>query len=184
MSKTIVEESIGNIAIMDVFSKLIQERIIFIDGPIDEELTNEVIAQLLYLNSVDNKKEINVYINSPGGYVDQGLAIYDISKIISAPIKTVCIGQAASMGAILMLMGKKRCATKHSQIMLHGISGGAIGTLAQMTISLEHAARLQEHINSIVLESTNITDVEPYMSKDNWLTSEQCLELGIIHEIL
>ena len=184
MRKTIVEESSSNIAIMDVFSKLVQERIVFIDGVIDEELTNEVIAQLLYLNSVSNKEEISVYINSPGGYVAQGLAIYDISKIIQAPIKTVCIGQAASMGALLLLMGDKRCATEHSQIMVHGISGGVYGTLSNMKINFDHAQHLQECINKIILEKTKITDVDYYMSKDNWLTSKECLELGIINQIL
>ena len=183
-SKTVVEESSSNIVIMDVFSKLVQERIIFIDGPIDEDLANEVIAQLLYLDSVDNNKEISIYINSPGGYVHQGLAIYDIAKIIKAPIKTVCIGEAASMGFILMLMGNERYATKHSQFMVHEVSGYAFGKLTDMKVSVKHADHLQKCINDIILERTNITDIDYYMSKDTWLTSEECLELGVINKIL
>lgn len=182
--RTIVEESPSNIAVMDVFSKLIQERIIFIDGEIDEELANGVIAQLLYLNSIDSKEVINVYINTPGGLVSQGLAIYDVSKIISAPIRTVCIGQAASMGAILMLMGKQRCGTTHSQIMLHQLSGGTIGNLTEMKITVEHAETLQKWLDNIIKEKTLIENPREFMLFDKWLDSKQAKELGILTEIL
>ena len=125
--RTIVEERQKNVAVMDVFSRLIQERIIFIDDVIDDDLANGVIAQLLHLDSLDKKKPINIYINTPGGGVYSGLAIYDIAKLISAPIRTVCIGMAASMGVPLMLMGTERCATKHSRIMIHQPMGGTGG---------------------------------------------------------
>lgn len=182
--RTIAEESPKNIAIMDVFSKLIQDRIIFIDSQIDDELANGVIAQLLYLNSVDPKSEINIYINSPGGVVVQGLAIYDISKLISAPIRTVCIGEAGSMAAVLMLMGEKRCGLKHSRFMLHQISGGAIGYLSEMKISIKEAELLQNSIFNILKQHITIPDLEESLKSDLWMSSEEALSCGLITEIL
>ncbi len=186
MVRTIIEEnsSGGNFVEMSIFSKLLQSRMIFINGPIDDELTNNTIAQLLYLDSVDSTSYIHVYINSPGGYVNQGFAIYDIAKKIKAPIRTVCIGEAASMGALLMLMGKQRCATKHSQIMVHQVSGGSIGTLTEMKISVDQARRLQDNINVIIQENTLIKNPEEFLLFDKWLSSEEALELGILTEII
>lgn len=183
-SRTIVEESTSNLVIMDVFSKLVQQRIIFIDDVIDEEIANNVIAQLMYLDSVDSNKEISVYINTPGGVVVQGLAIFDVSKLIKAPITTICIGQAASMGAILMLMGKKRCGLKHSRIMFHQISGGLFGNLSSMQISLKEAELLQKMVYDIVKEYTNIPDIDNTLKEDLWLDSEKAKEYGILTDIL
>lgn len=182
--RTIAEESQKNIAIMDVFSKLIQDRIIFIDEEITDELANGVIAQLLYLNSVDPNGLINIYINTRGGFVTQGLAIYDVSKIITAPIRTVCIGQAASMGAILMLMGKTRCGLKHSRFMLHQISGGTVGSLTDMQIAIKEADTLQTFIYNILKEHTTIKDIDQALKDDVWLSSEEALACGLITEIL
>ena len=153
--RTIVEENPQNVVIMDVFSKLIQDRIIFIGEDIHPDLSNEVIAQLLYLNSVSKTDPIKVYINSPGGYVTQGLAMYDVAHLIKAPIDTYCIGQAASMGAILMLMGQRRFGLKHTRIMLHELSGGAVGTLTEMKISVVEAEKLQQQLNNIILGCIN-----------------------------
>lgn len=182
--RTIVEESPKNIAVLDVFSKLIQDRIIFIDSEINNDLANGVIAQMLYLNSIDKDKEINIYINSPGGSILDGLAIFDVSKIISAPIRTVCIGKAASMGAILMLMGTERCATKHSRLMLHQPSGGIEGSITEMKINYEFIEQLKHDLYQIVEENSNLTKVEELFQWDTWYTAEQALACGLITKIL
>jgi ATP-dependent Clp protease, protease subunit len=184
MQRTIVEERAKNIAVMDVFSKLIQERIIFIDGPIDDDLTNGVIAQMLYLNSLNSEKTIQVYINSPGGGVLNGLAIYDISKLIKAPIRTVCVGQAVSMAAILMLMGKERCGLKHSRMMLHQVQGGAIGTTQDIKITAVEVEKLEKELYKIVEENTTLEDIERLFYFDKWFTAEEALECGLLTSIL
>lgn len=183
-TRTIVEERQKNVVIMDVFSKLIQERIIFIDDEIDNELANNVIAQMLYLDSVDQSREINIYINSPGGSVYDGLAIYDTSKLIKSPIRTVCMGLAASMGAILMLMGTERCATKHSRIMLHQPSGYARGTADDIEITHEEIQKLKKELYDIVEENSNLTNVEQLFKLDTWYTAKEALEAGLITKIL
>ena len=184
MIRTIVDERSKNIAVMDVFSKLVQDRIIFIDDEIDSELANGVIAQLLYLNSISKKDPIHVYINSPGGSVVDGLAIYDISKIIEAPIRTICIGLAASMGAVLMLMGNERCALKHSRLMFHEVSGGAVGKLSDLKIQFKLAEELQKDIYAIIKDKTQLENIDVILEKDNWFTSEEALNYKIINKIL
>lgn len=183
MQRTIVEERAKNAVIMDVFSRLIQERIIFIDGFIDEELANGVIAQMLYLNSL-NDKTIHVYINSPGGDVMSGLAIYDISEIVKAPIKTVCVGSACSMAAILMLMGKERCGLKHSRIMLHQVRGGGHDVVEQVRINLKEMEAVQAEMYSIVKNKTTIEDIEKSFMFDKWYTAQEALECGLLTSIL
>lgn len=168
---------------MDVFSKLIQKRIIFIDGYITEELSNQVIAQMLYLDSI-GQKEINIYINSYGGSVLDGLAIFDTAKLLSSPIRTVCVGKACSMGFILMLMGQTRCSTKNARFMIHSVAGGVYGTLEDMKINYEEASKLQEILNEIISENTKLTNLEEYLKFDKWLSSKESLELGVITEIL
>ena len=183
MYRTIVEESIRNIAVMDVFSKLIQNRIIFIDDDITPELANGVIAQMLILDS-QNHDTIEVYINSSGGSVYAGLAIYDISKLIQSPINTTCIGMAASMAAVLMLMGKTRSATKHSRIMLHQVSLGSVGKLDDFKVDYEQAAKLQEDIFAIIEEKTTLTDVKELFKLDTWYTAKEAFEVNIINNLL
>lgn len=183
MYRTIVEESPKNIAVMDVFSKLIQERTIFIDNVIDEDLANGVIAQLLYLDSL-NDNEIKIYINSPGGNVVDGLAIYDVSKLIKSPIRTVCVGMAASMGLVLMLMGKTRVGLKHSKLMGHQPSGGAFGKFSDMKIQLEFMEELKEDLYTIIREKTIIEDVEDLFESDKWFNSKNALKCGILTQIL
>lgn len=184
MTRTIVEERTSNVVVMDVFSKLIQERIIFIDDIIDDDLANGVIAQLLYLNSLDSKKQINIYINSPGGNILSGLAIYDISKLITAPIRTICIGTAASMGAILMLMGTERCALKHSMIMIHEAQGYAVGKTKDVNVQFKLQKDLEKRIYTIIKENTKIENVEEVCKLDTWYTSEDALKIGFINKIL
>ena len=184
--RTIVEERQKNVAVMDVFSRLIQERIIFIDDVIDDDLANGVIAQLLHLDSLDKKKPINIYINTPGGGVYSGLAIYDIGKLISAPIRTVCIGMAASMGVPLMLMGTERCATKHSRIMIHQPMGGARGQVSDIKIEYEEMEKLKRELYEIIAEGSGqpYEKVEKDCDRDYWMTAEEALKYGIITKIL
>jgi ATP-dependent Clp protease protease subunit len=184
MIRTIVEESQRNIAIMDVFSKLIQERIIFIDSTIDSELANGVIAQMLYLDSLSHEEPISVYINSDGGSVYDGLAIYDTSEIIKCPIKTFCVGLAASMGAILMLMGKERYATKRSRLMLHQVSGGVIGTAEEIRITNEETQKVEKTLYDIIESKTKLTKVNKLLKNDTWFSAEEALKVGLITDIL
>lgn len=181
--RTIVEERAKNVAIMDVFSKLVQERIIFIDDVIDNELADGVIAQMLYLDSINNEP-ISIYINTPGGSVYDGLAIYDVAQLIESPIKTVCIGMAASMGAILMLMGAERCATKHSRIMLHQPSNIACGTADEIQIVHEEIQKIKHELYDIVENKTNLMDVEQLFKLDTWYTAEEALKCGLLTKIL
>lgn len=183
MQRTIVEERAKNVAVMDVFSKLIQERIIFIDGVIDDELTNGVIAQMLYLNSI-NDKTIQVYINSPGGGVLNGLAIYDISKIIKSPVRTVCVGEAASMAAVLMLMGEERCALQHSRIMLHQVHSRTMGSSKELSIAASQVEKMQEDLYNIIEEKTTLKNVKELFLFDTWFTAKEALECGLINTIL
>lgn len=184
MIRTIVEESKQNVAIMDVFSKLIQQRIIFIDSPIDDKLSNGVIAQMLYLASSDNHSKIDVYINSPGGSITAGLAIYDVSRLINTPIRTVCVGEASSMAAILMLMGEERCGLKHSRFMLHQASGGAIGNTEDLKTQLKEIEILQNALYNIIKEKTNLKEVDEWLKFDRYFSSEEALEYGLITKIL
>lgn len=184
LQRTVVEESPKNIAVMDVFSKLVQNRIVFIDGIIDDELANGVIAQLLYLNAIDPKSLIHVYINSPGGSVNQGFAIYDIAKIISAPIRTICIGEAASMGAFLMFIGKERCALKHSRFMLHEVSSWNHGTLSNMKISLKETEIIQESIFEVLRKKLSIENIDDVLQKDFWMGAKDAFSYGLVTEII
>lgn len=184
--RTIVEERPKNVAVMDVFSKLVQERIIFIDSEIDDELANGVIAQLLYLDSLDKKKPINIYINTPGGSCYDGLAIYDIAALIESPIRTVCLGIAASMGVPLMLMGTERCATKHSRFMIHQPMSGAYGQVSDLKINYEEAEKVKTDLTKIISERTGQTyeQVEKDSDRDKWMNAEEALAYGIITKIL
>lgn len=183
MIRTVVQEGNKNIAVLDVFSKLIQERIIFIDGIIDDELANGVVAQLLYLDSI-SRETINIYINSPGGSIYSGLAIFDTTELIKSPIRTVCVGIAASMGAILMLTGKERCATKRARLMLHQPSGVAYGKFDDIKTSYNEIELLKKQLYEIVESKTNITDAETKFRLDTWYSAEEALEAGLINKIL
>lgn len=181
--RNVIEKSNDNLVIVDTFSRLLQARIVFIDGGIDEDMANSTIAQLLYLDSISNK-EINVYINSTGGLVTQGLAIYDIGKIIKSPIRTVAMGQAASMACILMLMGEVRVATPNSRLMLHQIAGGVVGTQEDIRVQVAEMEVLEKLLYDIVKEKTLITNPETELRVDNWYSPTRALELGILTEIL
>ena len=184
--RTIVEERTKNVVVMDVFSKLVQERIIFIDDVITDDLANEVIAQMLYLDSLDSSKTINVYINTPGGSCYAGLALYDIAEKIKSPIRTVAMGKCCSMGVPLMLMGSKRCATKRARFMMHQISSGGHGSLNDLRIDLKEVEAVEKMVYDIISERTGKTyeQVVKDCDRDYWLSAEEALAYGIITEII
>ena len=171
----------------DIFSKLLKERIIFISGEIDESLANSVVAQLLYLDSL-NDNDIYLYINSPGGDVTAGMAIYDTMNYINSNVSTICIGLAASMGAFLLLSGEKgkRIALENSEIMIHQPLGGVKGQATEIKIAAEHILKIKKKLNTIISEKTkqNIKKVEKDTERDYFLNSKEALDYGIIDKIL
>jgi ATP-dependent Clp protease protease subunit len=188
ISPTIIEERQLNIASMDVFSRLMMDRIIFLGLPIDDYVANIIQAQLLYLDSTDPGKDIQLYFNTPGGSVYAGLGIYDTMQYISADIATICTGMAASMGAILLIAGKKgkRSALKHSRIMIHQPMGGAEGHASDIEITAREIMKLKKELYEIIsLHSGNsIEKVEKDADRDYWMTSLEAKEYGMIDEIL
>jgi ATP-dependent Clp protease protease subunit len=188
ISPTIIEERQLNIASMDVFSRLMMDRIIFLGLPIDDYVANIIQAQLLYLDSTDPGKDIQIYFNTPGGSVYAGLGIYDTMQYISAEVATICTGMAASMGAILLTAGTKgkRSALKHSRIMIHQPMGGAEGNASDIEITAREILKLKKELYEIIaLHSGNSYEkVEKDSDRDYWMTSEEAKEYGMIDEIL
>ena len=188
ISPTIIEERQLNIASMDVFSRLMMDRIIFLGLPIDDYVANIIQAQLLYLDSTDPGKDIQIYFNTPGGSVYAGLGIYDTMQYITADIATICTGMAASMGAILLTAGTKgkRSALRHSRIMIHQPMGGAEGHASDIEITAREIIKLKKELYEIIaLHSGNPYDkVEKDADRDYWMTSLEAKEYGMIDEIL
>lgn len=188
ISPTIIEERQLNVASMDVFSRLMMDRIIFLGLPIDDYVANIIEAQLLYLDSTDPGKDIQIYFNTPGGSVNAGLGIYDTMQYISADVATICTGMAASMGAVLLTAGTKgkRSALKHSRIMIHQPMGGVEGPASDIEIQTREILRLRKELYEIIaLHSGNpIEKVEKDSDRDHWMTSEEAKEYGMIDEIL
>jgi len=188
ISPTIIEERQLNVASMDVFSRLMMDRIIFLGLPIDDYVANIIQAQLLYLDSADPDKDIQIYFNTPGGSVHAGLGIYDTMQYISASISTICTGMAASMGAVLLTAGSpgKRSALKHSRIMIHQPMGGAQGQASDIEITAREILKLRKELYEIIaLHSGNPYDkVEKDSDRDYWMTSEEAKEYGMIDEVL
>lgn len=173
---------------MDIYSRLLKDRIVMIGTQIDEHLANTVIAQLLFLMSEDPKKDIQIFINSPGGYITAGLAIYDTIRFLGCDVNTYCIGQAASMGALLLAAGTKgkRKALPHSRIMIHQPSGGIMGTSADIKLQADEILRLKDYLSHILSECTGQT-VERILEdsdRDFFMSPEQAIEYGIIDEIV
>lgn len=187
---SVLEEKKGHLLSTDIMSKLVDERIVFITGEINMETATVAIAQLLYLDSIDNSKEINVYINSPGGEVDSGLAIYDTMQIVKSPVKTIAVGLAASMGAMLLSGGAPgmRCALPHANIMIHQPLGGAKGQQTEIEIVAQHMKQTREVLEGLLIERSNgkLTDknIKENTERDNYLTPQKALDLGIIDEII
>jgi ATP-dependent Clp protease, protease subunit len=188
ISPTIIEERQLNIASMDVFSRLMMDRIIFLGVPIDDTVANIIQAQLLFLESTDPSKDIQIYLNSPGGHVHAGLGIYDTMQYISADVATICTGMAASMGAILLTAGAKgkRSALKHSRVMIHQPMGGAQGQASDIEITAREILKIKAELYNIIAEHTgkSLKQIEKDSDRDYWMTSEEALKYGMIDEIL
>lgn len=188
ISPTIIEERQLNIATMDVFSRLMMDRIIFLGLPIDDYVANIIQAQLLYLDSVDNTKDIQIYLNTPGGMVYAGFGIYDTMQYINADIATICTGIAASMGAVLLAAGTagKRSALKHSRIMIHQPMGGAQGQASDIEITAREILKLKKEIYEILSKHTGkpLKRIEKDSDRDYWMTSDEAKEYGMIDEVL
>lgn len=188
ISPTIIEERQLNIATMDVFSRLMMDRIIFLGLPIDDYVANIIEAQLLYLDSTDPGKDIQIYFNTPGGAVHAGLGIYDTMQYISADIATICTGMAASMGAILLAAGTKgkRSALKHSRIMIHQPMGGAEGHASDIEITVREIIKLKKELYEIISLHTGnpYEKVEKDADRDYWMTADEAKKYGMIDEIL
>ena len=172
----------------DIYSRLLKDRIVFVGGQITDEVANVVTAQLLFLESEDPEKEINMYINSPGGSVTAGLAMYDTMQFVKPPVSTLCVGQAASMGAVLLAAGAKgrRYSLPHARIMIHQLSGGFEGQAADIDIQAREALRLKELLNQILSQHTGqpIKKIEKDTDRDNFLSAAQAVEYGLIDEVI
>ncbi|MDD4107336.1 MAG: ATP-dependent Clp endopeptidase proteolytic subunit ClpP [Prolixibacteraceae bacterium] len=188
ISPTIIEERQLNVASMDVFSRLMMDRIIFLGVPIDDTVANIIQAQLLFLESTDPAKDIQIYFNTPGGHVHAGLGIYDTMQYISADVATICTGMAASMGAILLTAGAKgkRSALKHSRIMIHQPMGGATGPASDIEITAREILKIKSELYNILAEHTgkSYKQVEKDADRDYWMTSAEAVKYGMIDEIL
>jgi ATP-dependent Clp protease protease subunit len=188
ISPTIIEERQLNIATMDVFSRLMMDRIIFLGVPIDDYVANIIQAQLLFLESVDSKRDIQIYLNTPGGSVYAGLGIYDTMQYIAPDIATICTGMAASMGAVLLCAGKKgkRTALKHSRILIHQPMGGAEGQASDIEITTREILKLKKELYEIIAlhSSQPFKKIEKDGDRDYWMTSEEAREYGMIDEVL
>ena len=188
ISPTIIEERQMNVASMDVFSRLMMDRIIFLGVPITDYVANVIQAQLLFLESVDAKKDIQIYLNSPGGGVYAGLGIYDTMQYIAPDVATICTGMAASMGAVLLCAGApgKRTALKHSRVMIHQPLGGAQGQASDIEITAREIQKLKKELYTIISEHSGKTydDVWSDGDRDFWLTSSEAKDYGMIDEIL
>ena len=184
----VVERSNTGERAYDIYSRLLKDRIIFLGGPIDDAVANTVVAQLLFLESEDPDKDIHLYINSPGGVVTAGLAIYDTMQYIKPDVSTICIGQAASMGALLLTAGAKgkRYALPNARIMIHQTLGGAQGQSTDIQIQAREIQRIREVINDILVESTGkdretvVQDTE----RDNFMTAEEAKAYGLVDEVI
>jgi ATP-dependent Clp protease protease subunit len=188
ISPTIIEERQMNVASMDVFSRLMMDRIIFLGVPINDYVANIIQAQLLFLESVDAKKDIQIYLNSPGGGVYAGLGIYDTMQYISPDVATICTGMAASMGAVLLCAGAdgKRTALKHSRVMIHQPLGGAQGQASDIEITAREIQKLKKELYTIISDHSgkSYEDVWNDSDRDYWMTSNEAKEYGMIDEVL
>lgn len=184
----VVDQTSGGERSYDIYSRLLEDRIIFISGEINTDMANLVIAQLLFLEAKNNTKDISLYINSPGGEVDAGLAIYDTMNFIKSKVNVICVGMAASMAAVLLSSGEKgkRYALPHSRIMIHQPLGGAQGQASDIKIQAEQILKIKDVINGILSKNTGkpIEQIEKDTNRDYYLTPEEALAYGLIDEIL
>ena len=188
MTRSVIEERPTNFREIDVFSRLIMDRIIFLGMGIEENIANIITAQLLFLESVDSKNDILLYINCPGGSVYAGLGIYDTMQYVSPNVATICTGMAASMGAILLAGGtkNKRSALKHSRVMIHQPSGGMQGQSSDMEITLKQIQELRKDLYNILANHTgkSFNEIQKDSDRDKWMRADEAKKYGIIDEIL
>lgn len=188
ISPTIIEERQLNVAQMDVFSRLMMDRIIFLGTQIDDYTANVIEAQLLYLDSSDPGKDISIYINSPGGSIYAGLGIYDTMQYISSDVKTICTGMAASMAAVLLVAGEKgkRFALRHSRVMIHQPMGGAQGQASDIEITAREIQKLKRELYTIISDHSGVAfeKVEKDSDRDYWMTAAEAKEYGMIDDVL
>ena len=184
----VIEQDARGERMYDVYSRLLMERIIFLGTPINDQVANVIVAQLLFLNSQDPDRDINLYINSPGGQITSGLAIFDTMRMITAPVSTIAVGMAASMGTILLTAGAKgkRFALPHATIHLHQPLGGVQGQAADIEIEAREILRMRDLLNSILRDQTKMSDeqIARYTDRNMYLTAEQAVEVGLIDAVL
>ena len=185
---TVIEKSQFGERAYDIYSRLLNERIIFLGGPIDDNVANLIIAQLLYLDHEDSKKDISLYINSPGGSVTAGLAIIDAMNFIKSDVSTICVGIAASMGALILSSGKKgkRYSLPNSEVMIHQVMGGTEGQASDIAINAKHILRSKDTLNKILASNTGkkMDQVEKDSDRDYWMTSDEAKKYGIVDDII
>ena len=184
----VVEQTTRGERSYDIYSRLLQDRIVFLGGEIDSNMANLIVAQLLFLEADDPDKDISLYINSPGGSVTAGMAIFDTMRYIKAPVSTICIGMAASMGSLLLTAGTKgkRIALPNSEIMIHQPLGGAQGQASDVAIHAEHLLKTRTKLNRILSECTGqtIERIEQDVERDHFLSAQEALEYGLIDNII
>ena len=183
----IVEQTSRGERSYDIYSRLLEDRIIFLSGEIDDAVANTVVAQLIYLEAKDPQKDISLYINSPGGSVSAGLAIYDTMNYIKCDVSTICIGMAASMGAFLLSSGQKgkRFALANSEIMIHQPLGGAQGQASDIKIAAEHILKTKRKLNEILAKNSGkpLAQIEHVTDRDNYLSADEAMEYGLIDKV-
>ena len=182
----IIEERKLNVATMDVFSRLMMDRIIFVGTEIDNDVANIVQAQLLYLQSLDDKADVSLYLNTPGGIVSAGLGIYDTMQLISPNVNTICTGLAASMGSILLVAGKERSILPHAKVMIHQPLGGVAGQASDILIEAEEIKKCRDELCNILAEHTKqpFDHVFQDMDRDHWFTAQEAIDYGLVDKIL
>jgi ATP-dependent Clp protease protease subunit len=185
---TVIEKTNYGERAYDIYSRLLKDRIIFLGTAIDDMVANSVIAQLLFLQSEDPKKDISLYLNTPGGSVTAGLAIYDTMRYIKPEVSTICIGMAASMGSVLLAAGQKgkRFALPNSEVMIHQVMGGAQGQASDIKIAAEHILKIKDRLNNILAEHTGraLKEIERDSDRDNFMSAEEALKYGLIDKII
>lgn len=185
---TVIEKSTYGERAYDIYSRLLKDRIIFLGDIVDDKVANSVIAQMLFLESEDSKKDIKLYINTPGGSVTDGLAIYDTMQYVKCDVFTICVGMAASLGALLLAAGakNKRFALPNSQILIHQVMGGAEGQAADIKIKAEQILKIRDRLNQILAKHTgqNIKKVEKDTDRDYYMTADEALKYGLIDKVI
>lgn len=185
---TVIEDTSKGERAYDIYSRLLKERIVFLGEEVTDVTASLVVAQLLFLESEDPNKDIHLYINSPGGSVTAGMAIYDTMQYVKCDVSTICIGMAASMGAFLLAGGKKgkRFALPNSEIMIHQPSGGAQGQASDIKINADHILKIRDRLNKLLAENTGkpIETIEADTERDNWLGADEAVAYGLVDEVI